>query len=160
LPNGDYVIESPSWNNNMGAATWVDGSAAATGTVSASNSLVGSVSGTSGDKVSSGGVVVLPNGNFVVLSPLWSISKGAATWGTKTSLVTGTLPSPNSLVGPTGGSTSDQVGSGGITTLADGNFVVSSPKWNSSAGAVTWLDGTTGTTLNGQNTFDTSNSIL
>src|SRR5262249_34956468 len=139
LSNGDYVVKSPIWNNNRGAATWIDGSAAVTGTVSSTNSLVGSSGGTSGDQVSSGGVAVLHNGNYVVLSPLWNISKGAATWGSAASGVKGTLSSTNSLVGTTGGSTGDQVGSGGVTALADGNFVVSSPKWNSSAGAVTWL---------------------
>ncbi|HEV3081862.1 MAG TPA: hypothetical protein VGY66_18930, partial [Gemmataceae bacterium] len=160
LPNGDYVVKSPTWNNNQGAATWVDGSAAATGTVSATNSLVGSSGGTSGDQVSSAGVVVLPNGNYVVLSPLWNNSRGAATWGNATMGVSGTLSSSNSLVGTTGGNTGDQVGSAGVTVLADGNFVVSSPKWNGAEGAVTWMDGTTGTTLDGQNTFDAGNSLL
>ncbi len=160
LSNGDYVIKSPSWSNNQGAATWVNGLAMATGTISISNSLIGSSGGSSGDQVSSGGVVPLPNGNFVVLSPLWSNSKGAATWGSGTTGIAGTLYSGNSLVGTTGGSTGDKVGSGGVTVLADGNLVVSSPLWNNSAGAVTWLDGTTGTTLDGQNTFDAGNSLL
>jgi hypothetical protein len=160
LANGNYVVKSPLWNNEQGAATWGSGSTVATGTVSASNSLIGSSGGTSGDQVSSAGVVVLPNGNYVVLSPLWNNSKGAVTWGSGTMGVSGTLSSTNSLVGTTGGGTGDKVGSGGGTILADGNFVVSSPKWNNAAGAVTWMDGTTGTTLDGQNTFDGGNSLL
>jgi hypothetical protein len=160
LSNGNYVIKSPGWNNSLGAATWVNGSAAASFTVSASNSLVGSNAAGLGDQVSSGGVIPLPNGNFVVLSPLWSVSKGAATWGSGTAGISGIVSSANSLVGSTGGSTADEVGSGGVVSLADGNLVVSSPLWNGAEGAVTWLDGITGTTLDGQNTPDPGNSLL
>jgi hypothetical protein len=160
LPDGDYVISSPSWNSNEGAATWESGSAPVTGALSATNSLVGATSGSSGDKVSSGGVKVLPNGNYVVLSPAWSISKGAATWGSGTGGTVGAVSASNSVVGTTGGSTGDQVGSGGMTALPDGNFVVSSPKWNNVAGAVTWEFGDTGTTLDGQGNPDAANSLL
>ena len=47
-----------------------------------------------------------------------------------------------------GSSASDNVGSGQIIALSNGNFVVSSPNWDnglaSNAGAVTWCSGTTG----------------
>ncbi len=39
-----------------------------------------------------------------------------------------------------GSNAGDQVGSGGITVLSNGNYVVSSPNWNQAAGAVTWCD--------------------
>src|SRR5262249_31073537 len=42
LANGNYVVASPSWNGNLGAATWGDGTVGISGTVDASNSLVGS----------------------------------------------------------------------------------------------------------------------
>ena len=41
LSNGNYVIQSPSWNGDP-AATWGNGSTGISGTVSAANSLVGS----------------------------------------------------------------------------------------------------------------------
>jgi hypothetical protein len=160
LTNGNYVVSSPAWNNKVGAATWASGAGPTSATVSAANSLVGSTAGSSGDQVGSGGVAALHNGNYVVLSPLWNISKGAATWGGGTAGTVGTVSSSNSIVGTTGGSTGDQVGSGGVVALTDGNFVVSSPKWNTAAGAVTWEFGDTGTTIDGQGTFDAANSLL
>ena len=42
LSNGNYVVESPYWNGNRGAATWGNGSTGISGTISAANSLVGS----------------------------------------------------------------------------------------------------------------------
>ncbi len=87
----------------------------------------------------------LGNGNIVIASPLDSFS------GTNFGAVylfspVGSLIS--TLVGSTAG---DQVGSGGISTLTgsnSNNFVVSSPNWSNvgaaTAGAVTWMNGTTG----------------
>jgi len=68
----------------------------------------------------------------------------------------------------TGFQVGDQVGSGGVVALSNGNYVVSSPDWNhpdtgaGNAGAVTWGDGSTGITgevtpdnsLVGTQTFD------
>ena len=145
LSNGNYVIASPLWNNTKGAATLANGASATTGEVSNTNSLVGT---TTGDSVSSGGVKALTaNGNYVVLSPLWSSSKGAATWGngSVTGGVKGEISSSNSLVGSTAG---DSVGSGGVTAFAGGNYVVRSASWTNSglvnAGAATWGSGSTG----------------
>src|SRR5207244_131623 len=53
LSNGNYVVASPNWNNQRGAATWANGSTGISGTVSEANSLVGS---NSGDQVGSNGV--------------------------------------------------------------------------------------------------------
>ena len=48
----------------------------------------------------------------------------------------------------TGSSAGDSVGSGGVTVLKNGNFVVSSYAWSNGAtsrvGAVTWVNGATG----------------
>src|SRR5712675_3482366 len=82
-------------------------------------------------------VAVLPNGNFVVTDP--QAQNGAMNVGTVH------LYRPDgTLINSFSGSTAnDQVGSGGITVLANGNFVVASPAWsNGSAaavGAVTWV---------------------
>ncbi len=96
-------------------------------------------------------VEVLPNGNFVVVDTAFAQNIGAVylyNGATRAliSALTGSLPD-------------DKVGSFGIRVLADGNFLVRSPDWNSGAvakvGAVTWVNGTTG--LNGQ--VSTANSL-
>ncbi len=148
LGNGHYVVISFTWNVQRGSATWCNGTTGRTGTVSASNSLVGS---SSLDRVSSGGVTVLTNGNYVVISPNWrngTISMaGAVTWGNGATGTTGTVSAANSLVGSTA---SDQVGSNGVARLLiNGNYVVRSSLWDNggmiNAGAATWGSGTGGT---------------
>ncbi|MSR81125.1 MAG: hypothetical protein EXS11_10435 [Gemmataceae bacterium] len=57
-----------------------------------------------------------------------------------------TVVSGNSLIGSTA---FDKVGSGGVTALSSGNYLVSSASWNNSgslanAGAVTWGSGSAG----------------
>jgi hypothetical protein len=142
LSNGDYVVSTPDWNGWRGAATWGDGAAGVTGTVDASNSLVG---GSPDDEVGLG-VTPLSNGHYVVASPNWNAGgaprHGAATWGNGSAGVTGTIDDTNSLVGSRAG---DQVGLG-VTALANGNYVVSSPLWNGLRGAATWGNGTAGIT--------------
>ncbi|NIP98627.1 MAG: hypothetical protein GWO24_36560, partial [Akkermansiaceae bacterium] len=117
-----------------------------TGALGSANSLVGSGAN---DRVGSGGVTVLADGNYVVSSPEWDSGAvadvGAATWGSGASGVRGPIGPANSLVGSTAG---DRVGA--VTALANGNYVVSSPEWDSGAaadvGAVTWGSGNTGAT--------------
>jgi hypothetical protein len=41
LSNGNYVVGSPNWDGNRGAATWGDGTIGIIGPVSDQNSLVG-----------------------------------------------------------------------------------------------------------------------
>ena len=151
LPNGNYVVSSPLWDNgatvNAGAVTWGSGTSGVAGIVSGANSLVGS---TAADQVGSRGVTVLNNSNFIVRSPNWDgavADVGAVTWGSGTSGLRGAVHEANSLVGS---AASDRVGSGDIVTLANGNYVVASPDWANGlaaqAGAVTWAPGTTGIT--------------
>ncbi len=155
LSNGNYVVASAYWNNGVasseyGAATWGNGSSGTTGTVSASNSLIGA---TTGDQVSNGGVTALSNGNYVVASSNWNngvanSKYGAATWGNGSSGITGAVSASNSLIGTT---IDDYVGGGGVTTLSDGNYVVASFLWNngvanSKYGAATWGNGSSGIT--------------
>ncbi|TCT01090.1 MBG domain-containing protein [Aquabacter spiritensis] len=152
LPSGNYLIRSPNWDNgslsNAGAVTWANGATGSTGFVSISNSLVG---GSANDNVGSGasGVVVLTNGNYVVVTQNWDNGAvgdvGAVTWGSGTGGVSGLVSSANSLVGSTA---SDTVGLGGVLALANGNYVVQSPYWDNggitNAGAATWGSGTGG----------------
>lgn len=93
-------------------------------------------------------VKALPNGNIVVVDPDYRDgvnSKVGAVF-----LYDGSNGELISVL--TGSTTNDQVGYYfGITVLANGNFLVFSPTWDNGAvedaGAVTWVDGTTG--LNG-----------
>ena len=154
LSNGNYVVLSPDWSNKLGAVTWGSGTAGVTGVVSSLNSLVGTTgSSQNGDKVGSGGVTALSNGNFVIRSSQWSSSTGAVTWGSGTAGVSGVLSSSNSLVGSTA---NDKVGEGGVTALSNGNYVVNSPSWSSYKGAVTWGNGAGG--VNGA--IASSNSLV
>ncbi|MBL9096913.1 MAG: filamentous hemagglutinin N-terminal domain-containing protein [Alphaproteobacteria bacterium] len=154
LTNGNYVIASPNFDTNGGAAgnaqgavTWRDGTAASSGAVGAGNSLTGS---TSGDNVGSGGIVALTNGNYVVRSQNWdngaATNAGAVTWASGTAATSASVSAANSLVGST---TSDQIGSGGVTALSTGDYIVASPLWNNGAtadaGVVTLGVGTGGT---------------
>jgi len=152
LTNGNYVVANPSWSNGefiyVGAVVWGDGTTGITGPVTAANSLHGSWHQ---DRVGNNGVVALPNGNFVVISSDWDNGSenmaGAVTWGSGTSVPTGPVNSSNSLVGSRA---NDQIGYGGVVLLNNGNYVVVSPGWSNGdltgAGAVTWVNGTTGRT--------------
>jgi len=150
LSNGNYGVASPNWNGGIGAATWGNGSTGTIGTVSSSNSLVGS---TANDQVSASGITALTNGNYGVASPNWSGKIGAATWGNGSTGTTGAVSSSNSLVGSTA---NDQVSVSGITALTNGNYLVASANWNGAIGAATWGNGSTGTT----GTVSSSNSLV
>lgn len=138
LSNGNYVVGSPSWENDVGAATWGNGNGGTVGPVSTSNSLVGGPFN----------LTALSNGNYVVGSPGWQIgyaTVGAATWGNGNGGTVGQVSASNSLVGST---EFDDVGTY-VTALSNGNYVVGSPAWNNGAttlaGAATWCDGNGGT---------------
>jgi len=157
LADGSYLVTSPEWNQGaqqkVGAVTWRSGSSASAGVVSEANSLVGS---TALDAVGSGGVFALAGGQIVVASPAWTnagTQTGAVTWFADTSTLKGTLSTANSLYGSTDGDmvgASALVGMYGVTVLANGNYVVTSPFWDNGAvvdaGAVTWVNGATGMT--------------
>ena len=159
MSNGNYVVNSYFWNNAgialTGAVTWGNGSGGLVGLISAANSLVGDING---DQAGSGGVTALSNGNYVVKSPLWDngaiVDIGAATGGMAQTGIVGRVSAAQNLLGSTGG---DQVGSGGVTALSNGNYVVLNPLWDNSAivnaGAVTWASSVGGVfgSINAQN---------
>ena len=145
--NGNYVVGSFNWSNagaaNAGAATWGSGLGGTIGAVSVANSIVGS---TLDDFVSASGVVALPSGNYVIVSPNWdnvgAANAGAVTWGNGAGGTAGAVSSSNSLVGDTAG---DSMASGGyVTVLSNGNYVVNTPWWHSNTGHVALGNGTTG----------------
>ncbi len=165
LPNSNYVVVSPSFQNgaipNAGAITLCNGNGTTVGLVSSANSFVGS---TANDRIGDNGVAVLANGNFVFGSALWdngaTTNTGAVTFCKKdfTGSYTGALSSANSLVGTV---MSEQLGSNiiaGTSTntsvyspiipLPNGNYIVQNDRYTNGvadgAGAVIWCDGTTG----------------
>lgn len=149
LSNGSYVVNSPYWNGNRGAATWGNGATGTALTVSPLNSLVGN---SANDGVGAQ-VVALSSGHYVVGSPDWNGKMGAATWGNGTNgNPKGAITALNSLVGS---SANDAVG-GNLLALANGNYVASTYAWNGKRGATTWGNGSTGTT----GTVSAGNSLV
>ena len=150
LSNGNYVVNSPNWDNgaivNAGAATFGSGTTGISGTVTSANSLVG---GTAGDGVGSRGAIALANGNYVVRSHGWDngaiVNAGAATFGPGVAGFSGPVSPANSLVG---GTPNDFVSLGGVTALSNGDYVVATTNWDDGpvvdAGAVTFGSGSVG----------------
>lgn len=153
LPNGSYIVRSISWDNgataNTGAVTFCNAAtnSCANQVVSASNSLIGSLTN---DITVSSSITILANGNFLVNASTWdnigAIDAGAVTFCSGTSgCPTGAISASNSLVGTTTGASNGRV----LTSLSNGNYVVSNPFWDGAAtdvGAVTFCDGTSGCT--------------
>lgn len=146
LADGDFVVRSPLWDNGAvreaGAATFGSAVGGVSGVVGPGNSLVGA---SEFDRVSNGGVVTLSSGHYVVLTPEFdafpAANVGAVTWGSGVSGVSGVVSATNSLLG---GGDSDRIGSLGAIALANGNYVVRSPEFRSSAfrgGAATLVSG-------------------
>jgi len=151
LSNGNFVVLSPAFGGGVGAATLVNGATGLSNTtVSALNSLVG---GAATDSIGSGSVTALANGNYVVKSPAFGGGVRAITFGNGTVNRTGTVSAANSLVGS---AAADQLGSGGITSLTNGGYVVYSPHFSSDLGAVTFGNGSTGVS----GTLAASNSLV
>src|SRR5262249_4802933 len=128
LTNSNYVVCSPLWNDDRGAATFGSGTTGVAGGVGAGESLGGSPPGDQGCGASA---VPLANGNYVVNSPRWDRGDvkdaGAATLGDGSTGVVGEISSANSLVGSAEG---DKVGSRSSVALTNGNYVVDSPNWS------------------------------
>jgi len=131
LPSGNIVVTAPM------------GSPSAAYLYDPMGNLISTLSG---DLVGDGGIVVLPSGNCLILSPHWNGGLGAVTWVDGVSGLTGEVSAANSLVGATAG---DWVGYS-VVVLANGNYIAASPLWrdgvDADAGAVTWGDGSNGTT--------------
>jgi len=66
----NFVLRSPQWNMNAGAATFMNAAAPLTGTLGLGNSLVG---GNPGDMIGSGGVLSMGSDRFMVISPQASV---------------------------------------------------------------------------------------
>ena len=143
LPNGNYLVTDPGWSAGAGADD-----AGAVYLYSAEGNLLSRLTGSvAGDRVGSGGIVVLASGHFVVQSPHWHAAgaiedAGAVTWGDADIGVgaAASVGADNSLVGSSVG---DAVGLQPVVPLANGSYVVASGMWDRiavavNAGAVTW----------------------
>lgn len=101
LSSGDFVVSSPAWDGTRGAVTQVNGTTGLSGVVSSVNSLIGSYDC---DTVGQGGITELPNGNYLVYSPLWGGGpecpgwQGAVTWVDRVTGATGEVGAGNSLI--------------------------------------------------------------
>lgn len=154
LSNGNYVVVSSGWSNggviSAGAVTWGNGNGGTVGAVSPGNSLVGTEANdfVGQDQNLFGGLVVLPNGNYVVSSLYWHYATltnhGAVTWGNGEGGTVGPVSLENSLLATTD-CFSDTGAISQITVLDNSNYLVASPCWDNGAttdvGAVTWADG-------------------
>lgn len=150
LPNGNYVLASPSWDNgaqaNVGAVTWGNGLGGSAGPLSGANSLIGSKL----DDAVGSRLIVLAGGNYVSASPGWdngsTLDVGAVTLGSGTGGSTGAVSAVNSLIG---GTANDGVGFS-LLALSNGSYLIASPGWSNggttAVGAVNLASGTTGLT--------------
>lgn len=172
LPNGNYVVNSPLWDNGFGtdtgAVTFCNGTLGCNNGVHPGNSLLGSKSfDTVGNAAPPGTtsfinpVVVLSDSNYLVVSPNWdkgtTVDAGAVTWCSGTTGCAGEVSVFNSLVGA---STNDRIGRDftglrpGAYALRNGNYVVNSPDWNNPSlgtadiGAVTFCNGASNSCAN------------
>ncbi len=168
LTNGNYVVVAKTWGGGKGAVTWCNGNTGLTGTANTNNSFIGA---NNFNRIGSGGILPLSNGNYIIASPTsYTFNDeatvrgiGAVTWANGNGPIIGKPSVYNSLTGTT---IDDQIGSSvftganNITTLPNGNYVVNSQDWDNgtitNAGAVTWGNGSSGTS----GLIKTCNSVL
>ena len=156
LTNGNFVVSSPDTSDTFtalkaGAVTFGNGATGVAGSVSRNvNSLVGTQTD---NRIGSGGIFELSNGDYVVSSPEFSAARGAVTRVSgvdgklATGSVNGTIVSNSEGNSLSGGTQGDRLSSGGIVALSDGGFVIVSPDYSyqpgstliSKAGAVHWV---------------------
>lgn len=159
LPSGNYLLRAGTWDNGLatdaGAAVWGNGQTGTTGIVSAAIALVGT---TSGDQIGTA-YKLLTNGNLLVGSGSWTngsiAGAGLLAFMNGSTGGTGVVSGSNAIIGT---STNDGVGLFSVA-LTNGNYLVLSHSWDGTAaniGAVTWGNGTTGTS----GPVSTTNSVV
>ena len=106
LPNGNYVAQSSSWDSGgtqAGAVTFCSGTAGRVGTVTSSNSLIGSNASDGVGMFFPGGVFPLANSDYIVYSPMWTNGgtpqAGAMTYALGNGGTVGPITAANSVRG-------------------------------------------------------------
>lgn len=151
LPNGNFFVVDSKWDHptigaDVGAVYLYDGS---------TNELISTTTGMSPAELFGQRLVVLPNGNIVVQSPLADIGgladSGAVVWIDAGIGLNQAVSETNSIHGSTAG---DRVGDG-LAFADDSDYIIQSSSWTNPAGptpgvgAFTWADGETGLMRNG-----------
>lgn len=126
LPNGNYVVTDSLYDLpdvvNVGAVHLYRGS---------DHSRIATLTGSfANDRV--GGIIVLPNGNYLVLASAWNDSAGAVTWCGGASGCSGVVSPTNSAVGT---SPADRVGDS-VRVLGNGNYLIAPRSWDDPVGPV------------------------
>ena len=154
---------SPGSQVKIGAVYLYDGT---------THALISRLTGaTDEDGVGSGGIKILKDDNFVVVSPRWNNGDvsmaGAVTWCSATTGCPATVTASNSLVGS---HPEDEVGtnwtvdptsmtnSGTITPLTGGAYLVQSARWDTYKGALTYC--ASGSDPNCLGAVSSSNSLV
>ncbi|MCU0868199.1 MAG: filamentous hemagglutinin N-terminal domain-containing protein [Burkholderiales bacterium] len=141
-----WLLASREWNNSRGAWTVVNPAALPTGTIDASNSLVGSTSFDSADSVAFAGggggnyFIVAPNWNNGVNADAGAVIRGVAVSNERTGLIS----SANAVVGSHSGDRIGQISGDSVRrfTTNSETLLIASPNWNGARGAITRVDAT------------------
>ncbi len=102
-----------------------------------------------GAETPTSGLVILSDGDYLIVSPSWGSGgiarMGAVTYCSGTTGCTGSITTGTSLVGS---ASNDRIGGSGVYALPNGRYVVGSPDWQNgtafSAGAVTFCGASAG----------------
>lgn len=150
LSDGNFVVVSNDWRTGdplrRGAVTWVSGTNGLNGAVSAQNSLTALINASNNTPPSTElSVQSLPQGRYVVSAPYWLNNAGDAVGAVIRAeaggVTVGTPSLSNALIGTSAGDRVGQIGAAAAFVFmggGDGAFVVASPFWSGSRGAVTW----------------------
>ncbi len=169
-PLNHFIVLSPIWSGGLGAVTWGDGAMGISGPIGAGNSFLGTIAT---DNIGFNGPTptVLPSGNYLIYSPLWTdpmtgiANVGAVTWGNGSNGQFspggfGPISQTNSFVG----TIANEVvgGTAAVVLLVNGNFVIPDPNYQNGFGAAAWGNGSNGHYGNGPNfgQISATNSIV
>ncbi len=108
LGGGAFALSSPYWDNggiaDAGAITWIQSSEGLPATITASNSLIGTLPG---DKIGAGDITLMPNGDYLMLN--FRVNNGAIPAAGAVSIArsgvppTGVLPLTETVLGGAAG---------------------------------------------------------
>lgn len=134
LDDSNFVVGSPVWDGdtvqNIGAATWCDGTTGCVGTVATGNSAYGF---SAGDGIG-GSIVPLSGGKYALLATEYSSASGIAVFCDVAGGCSGFV---QDLKYFWGNGSNNRVGDN-LIELPSGAFLIVSPSWGSRRGAVTF----------------------